>query len=342
MKMKCTPCTGTLLLLLLSLTVSCNQSKTDTAKKKALAIKAKAKAKPLATTIDTVDYKERMLALANGDTTKRWPTKAPYPLNGALLPYNRIIAFYGNLYSKRMGILGQIPKAEMLKKLKEETDLWRAADTTVTTIPALHYIAISAQGKPGKDSLYRMRMPLKQIDTVISWARPIKALVFLDVQVGHSNVKDEIETLKSYMEQPDVHLGIDPEFSMKTGAIPSTKIGTFDATDINIAVDFLAAIVREKKLPPKILIVHRFTQGMVTNYDKIKKVPEVQVIMDMDGFGAKYLKRSTYFRYIYKEPVQFTGFKLFYKNDVKADPNGMLTREEVLALKPKPIYIQYQ
>jgi hypothetical protein len=33
--------------------------------------------------------------------------------------------------------------------------------------------------------------------------------------------------------------------------------------------------------------------------------------MDMDGFGV--LKRSTYKTYIFREPVQFTGFKLFYK-----------------------------
>jgi hypothetical protein len=35
--------------------------------------------------------------------------------------------------------------------------------------------------------------------------------------------------------------------------------------------------------------------------------------MDMDGFGSKVLKRSTYKTYIFREPVQFTGFKLFYK-----------------------------
>jgi hypothetical protein len=52
---------------------------------------------------------------------------------------------------------------------------------------------------------------------------------------------------------------------------------------------------------------------MVTNYKKIKTVPEVQVVMDMDGFGSKVLKRSTYKTYIFREPVQFTGFKLFYK-----------------------------
>jgi hypothetical protein len=46
-----------------------------------------------------------MQALSNND----WPVKMAYPLPGALLPYNRIIAFYGNLYSTD-GILGEIPE----------------------------------------------------------------------------------------------------------------------------------------------------------------------------------------------------------------------------------------
>ena len=62
------------------------------------------------------------------DTTGRWPAKAPYPLAGAILPYNRIVAFYGNLYSKKMGILGELPKDSMLKKLQEEVAKWQAAD----------------------------------------------------------------------------------------------------------------------------------------------------------------------------------------------------------------------
>ena len=81
--------------------------------------------------IDTADYNRRMLALSNNDTTGIWPVKAPYPLAGAILPYNRIVAFYGNLYSKKMGILGELPKDEMLKKLKGEVALWQAADEKV-------------------------------------------------------------------------------------------------------------------------------------------------------------------------------------------------------------------
>ena len=116
---------------------------------------------------------------------------------------------------------------------------------------------------------------------------------------------------------PDVHLGIDPEFSMKFGDKPGKRIGTFNADDINAAVDYLAAIVKKNKLSPKILIVHRFTQGMVTGYAGIKKLPEVQVVMDMDGWGAQARKINTYKQFVYGEPVQFTGFKLFYKNDFR-------------------------
>ncbi|NEW79561.1 MAG: hypothetical protein GZ086_09080 [Gelidibacter sp.] len=292
-------------------------------------------------TIDTVDYNKRMLALSNNDTTGFWPVKTPYPLPGAVLPYNRIVAFYGNLYSKRMGILGELPKDEMLKKLQNEVANWQAADTTLKVIPALHYIAITAQTLPGKAKLHRLRMPFKQIDTVIKWAKSIDALVFLDIQVGHSNVKDEVTSLETYLKLPNVHLGIDPEFSLKNGHIPGTKIGTFDADDINDAINILANLVKKNNLPPKVLVVHRFTQGMVTNYKNIKIVPEVQVVMDMDGFGDKILKRSTYLRYIYREPVQFTGFKLFYKNDNKNNWE-MYKPEELLKFTPKPIYIQYQ
>jgi hypothetical protein len=336
-------CSSFLLIIVLSIS-SCNKNKAqDLLADKPLLSKIvkDSISKKAIQTIDTADYDKRMLALANNDTTGKWPAKGPRPLPGAILPYNRIISYYGNLYSKRMGILGELPKKEMLKKLQSEVARWQAADSTVKAIPALHYIAITAQGAPGKEKLHRMRMPFKQIDTILNWAKPINAIVFLDVQVGHSSVKNEVSSLETYLKLPNVHLGIDPEFSMKNGEIPGSKIGTFYAEDVNDAIDIMVKIVRENNLPPKVLVVHRFTQGMIRNFEKIKKVPEVQIVMDMDGFGSKVLKRSTYLRYIYREPVQFTGFKLFYKNDNKNDWE-MYTPEELLKFTPKPIYIQYQ
>lgn len=292
--------------------------------------------------LDTIAYNKLLREVANNDTTGKWPAKAPYPLADAVLPFHRIVAFYGNLYSKKMGILGELPKKEMLEKLRSETAKWQSADSSLPVIPALHYIAVTAQGSGGKDGKYRFRMPFHQIDTIVNWAKEINALAFVDIQVGHSTVKDEVPVLEKYLQMPNVHLGIDPEFSLKNGEVPGTKIGTFNADDINYAVDYLANIVRRYNLPPKILVVHRFTQGMVKGYENIKKVPEVQVVMDMDGWGDKILKRSTYLRYIYKEPVEFTGFKLFYHNDTKTGNDQLFTPQELLKFTPKPLYIQYQ
>lgn len=141
---------------------------------------------------------------------------------------------------------------------------------------------------------------------------------------------------------PHVNLGIDPEFSMKDGAKPGKKIGTYDAADINYCSQYLANLVTKYNLPPKVFVIHRFTKKMVTNYQNIKLRPEVQIVMHMDGWGEPELKKGTYRYFIQNEPVQFTGFKLFYKNDLKKAPNRMMTPEELIKLKPAPIYIQYQ
>lgn len=284
-----------------------------------------------------------MKKIANGDKSGRWPVKTKeYPLPGAILPYNRIVAFYGNLYSKNMGVLGQYPRKTMLNKLKEEVKNWEKADTATSVVPALHYICVTAQADAGRNGLHNLRMPFKQIDTVLSWAKSINAIVFLDIQVGFSTVQTELPLLEKYMKMPNVHLGIDPEFSMKEGSVPGKRIGTFDADDINYVTGYLAKLVKKNDLPPKIFVVHRFTKRMVTNYKDIKLRPEVQVVMDMDGWGGPELKKGTYKYFISEEPVQFTGFKLFYKNDIKNEPHRMLTPKEVLSLKPAPVYIQYQ
>lgn len=297
--------------------------------------------KTVSITIDTADYNRRIRALHTNDASKKWENNTPYPLPGAILPYKRVVAFYGNLYSKRMGILGELPKDKMLKKLREEEAQWQLADPTIPTVPALHYIAITAQSKPGKNNKYRLRMPFRQIDTIVAWANSIQGIIFLDVQIGQSSVKEEVNSLKDYLKLENVHLAIDPEFAMKKGEIPGTKIGTLSSDDINEAISFLAQLVKENHLPPKILVIHRFTQPMVTDYQKIKTCPEVQIVMNMDGFGNKALKRSSYHMAIYREPVQFTGFKLFYKNDTRGK-QILYTPKELLQFTPKPIYIQYQ
>lgn len=292
--------------------------------------------------LDSIDYANRMKAMANGDSSGKWKFNGHYPKVGAILPFNRVIAYYGNLYSTRMGILGELPKKQMFARLKEEVKAWERADSSTPVVPALHYIVTTAQGAPGATGKYRLRMPNKEIDKVMAMAEEFNAIVFLDIQVGLSDLREEIPVIEQYLKHPRVHLGIDPEFSMKAGQKPGSVIGSFDATDINFAASYLAELVKKNNLPPKILVIHRFTQAMVKDYKQIKLIPEVQFVINMDGWGAPARKINTYKLFAHREPVQFTGFKLFYKNDLKEAPHRLLTIKELLALKPIPLYIQYQ
>ncbi|MDQ5955281.1 MAG: hypothetical protein QG621_284 [Patescibacteria group bacterium] len=313
--------------------------------------------------LDTVAYNKKMLELAHvatsspwynyfltgempqGTTTLKkqaWPVKAAYPNPGALLPFNRIVAYYGNFYSKNMGVLGQYPEEEMLTKLRAAVAQWEAADPTTPVVPAIDYIAITAQESPGKDGKYRLRMPDSQIDKALALADKVNGIVILDVQVGLSTLQTELPIYEDYLAKPNVHLAIDPEFSMKSGAKPGTEIGTFSSADVNYAAQYLASLVQKNNLPPKILVVHRFTQGMMTGYKNIKPLPEVQIVVDMDGWGFGAKKINTYKTVVTSEPVQFAGFKLFYKNDIKPPSTRLLTPAEVLSLTPAPVFIQYQ
>ncbi|MDE2038164.1 MAG: hypothetical protein KGI69_03020 [Patescibacteria group bacterium] len=270
-----------------------------------------------------------------------WPAPAPYPEAGAVLPFDRIVAYYGNFLSASMGVLGQYPPEEMLTRLMQEVASWQAADPSVRAVPAIDYIAVTAQGYPGADGKYRARMPASEVEKAITLADRVNGLVILDVQVGRSTLQDEIPLLEPYLKLPNVELAIDPEFSMKGGGVPGRVIGTFDAADIDYAAQYLAQVVKEYSLPPKVLVVHRFTEDMVTGYRSIAPLPEVEIVMDMDGYGTPAQKIKVYDQVVKAEPVQFTGIKLFYKNDVRAG-GRMMTPQEVLALRPRPSFIQYQ
>ena len=289
---------------------------------------------------DDTDFDLRGEALPSSHGELLVPAGKPLP--GAILPNKRIVAFYGNPMSPRMGVLGEFDKDELLALLRAECRRWAKADPTTKVQPALHLIAVVAQGTPGRAGMYRKLMTDDLVKEVYSWAHEAGALLFIDIQTGHDNIRSILPRFEWILKNPDVHLGIDPEFNLgPNGAIPGTRIGSYDATDVNAVSAWLADLVRRYNLPPKILTVHRFTRNGVTNARNIVVRPEVQIVMHMDGWGPPALKRATYRDYVASEPVQFTGFKLFFHNDTKeGDP--LMTPQDVLSLRPRPLYIQYQ
>ncbi|MEA3249653.1 MAG: hypothetical protein U9Q03_04850 [Patescibacteria group bacterium] len=303
---------------------------------------------PSEPTLDRFDYDRRLARLAHMDVGtgtdegKLWPAESVYPEYGAILPFKRIVAYYGNFYSRGMGVLGEYVEETMLEMLAREVAAWEEADPETPVQPAIDYIAVVAQAGAGRDGKYRLRMPDKEIDKAIAMAEKIDGIVILEVQSGLADLQGEIKALEKYLVLPQVHLAIDPEFNMKYGGLPGQRVGSVDATDVNAAIGYLSGLVQAGGLPPKVLIVHRYTRPMVTNATGIEPTPEVQVVMDMDGWGPPWQKFGSYNSYIVPYPVQFTGFKIFYKNDRLNYGLPVLTPAEILDLTPQPVFIQYQ
>jgi len=182
------------------------------------------------------------------------------PLPNSLLPKNRIVVYYGNPLSKKMGVLGEYPESVMLAKLQQEVHNFQVADPATPVKPGLHLIVSVAQGSPGKNGMYRLRMTDSLIDHWCKLAESKGYIIFLDVQVGHSTVQSELQPLIPYLKRPYVHLALDPEFSMhhgSEGVVPGRKVGVMDAAEINYAIKTLADIVKQNNLPPKVLVIHR-------------------------------------------------------------------------------------
>jgi hypothetical protein len=259
------------------------------------------------------------------------------PLPGAVLPAKRIVSFYGNPLTSTMGILGELVPEQLFTRLRTQANAYAAVDRSRPVVPALELVAVVAQGEPGPESLYRLRMERSLIDRVVGWADQNQFLVILDVQIGRGNVDAEVEWLLPYLKRPNVHLALDPEFAMPPGQVPGKRIGTMDAAAVNSAARTLARLVDAEQLPPKLLVVHRFTEEMVTNARSIQTDPRVQIVMVMDGFGGPSIKTRQFDALIAGERVEYTGFKLFYRHD-----EPLMKPEQVLLLDPAPDLIIYQ
>jgi hypothetical protein len=110
-----------------------------------------------------------------------------------------------------------------------------------------------------------------------------------------------------------------------------------DGAEIQEAVAILDQLVEEEGIPDKMLVVHQFESGIVTNKQLIEPTENVQVVLNADGFGLVEAKTTKYDVLVAEEPIQYGGFKLFYSQDPV-----LISPEEVLQLDPVPVVINYQ
>lgn len=205
-------------------------------------------------------------------------------------------------------------------------------------IPALHLIVDVAQPRPQPDGSYLLRTPIEQVRAHVDAARAAGVLLFLDLQVGWTDPLSGLQRLEEFLREPFVHIGLDAEFAtQRYRRPPGSVIGTLDVTQIHPVQAYLAKLTTEHALPPKILVLHQFTPDMLIDLDQLEASPDVDVVVDMDGFGGQPEKLGGYQRYARAPYSEYAGFKLFFHWDTP-----VFTAEQLMALDHPPHYIVYQ
>jgi hypothetical protein len=254
----------------------------------------------------------------------------------SLLEEHLLVTWYGNPHSSQMGVLGQAEGAERASRLRRQADAYSPL-TRKKVLPAYHLVAVVAQRLAGADGKWRRRESADVILSLLREARSYGFALVLDVQPGRAAIEDELSHLTPFLEEPDVHLALDPEFDMGEGQRPGRELGHMHAADVNAALDVLEKLVLELDLPPKVLIVHQFTLGMLPDKEKIRGRRRIDLVLDMDGFGSRSLKLSSYRAVMRQAALPFAGFKLFYHQDT-----NLFEPAQVMQLMPVPSVVIYQ
>ena len=238
------------------------------------------------------------------------------PANASVFDGAQVISFYGFPGIPFMGALGLYTPGGAIAAVSDLATEYDALNGDLDAIPAVHPIVAVAQADRGAGT-YLGRMNPAVISGYVEAARAAGALVFLDIQIGWSDPLTEVKLLEPFLREPFVHLALDPEFATKIyDAAPGTVIGALGADDVNAVQDYLATLVREEGIPPKALVLHQFNGNMLFGTDDYDDVAEVEIVIDMDGFGGPEIKTRHYGFYALADYSEVPAIKLFFNWDI--------------------------
>ena len=249
-----------------------------------------------------------------------------------ILPHFRVVAFYGAPQDVELGALGIGTPAQVARRLERVARPYERLGRPV--LPAMELLSVIANGDAGADGLYSMRQAPAVIRGYLKAARRAKALLILDIQPGRRGFWAEALALRRWLREPDVSLALDPEWDTP-GAVPGQVIGSVDAREVNAISYWLDGLVRRLRLPQKLLLVHRFTEGMIRG--RLKPREHVAVTVNVDGFGHRAIKRAKYEHFAHARDGLYDGFKLFFREDT-----NIFTPRDVRRLHPRPDVVVYE
>ncbi len=219
-----------------------------------------------------------------------------------VFPASRIVSFYG---APQMGatVLGRnSPEMAADKLATQSAPYTELGDRPV--VGSFDLVSVFATAGGGPDGLYRTRQADGVIAIYLEQARAVGARLMLDIQPGRSTFVKELRELSEWVAQPDVDIGIDPEWNVGRRGIPGQTDGKVLARQVNRVSKEMQKIVNANGLPTKLLAVHQFRQGSVRARTRIRSRAGVQPFLNFDGIGSPGPKAAGYAALSDADPAQ--------------------------------------
>jgi len=266
---------------------------------------------------------------------------APELPGGGLLPFpgRRMVALYGHPATAALGMLGEQSAVESVERVKAVAARYQDL-TRTTVVPAFELIATVASGSAQRDGTYSR---MTSVSTLLPWVQAAEragVYVVLDLQPGRADFLTQAKQYEPLLRRPWVGLALDPEWRLGPKEKPLRQIGHVGVDEVNRVGSWLAELVREHDLPPKVLTLHQFSLSMVRDRDRLDtSLDEVQWLVHADGQGGQGAKQGTWAALKRHLPE---GVWLGWKNFEDED-TPMLTPEQTMAqVHPTPYFVSYQ
>jgi hypothetical protein len=265
--------------------------------------------------------------------------------------YNKTwITYYGRPGIALMGIIGEHDAAAIMPLIKAKAAEYDEANgPQVGVQPAVHLVWGMATVDDQPDNSHIAYLAEAEVLPYIEEGLKAGVDVILDSQIANLSPTASISPALPYLNYPNVHLAIDPEFAVvhPGQAIPGNPIGYITAAQVNDVQRAIAEYMRAHGIEGKrILMVHQFQSNMILNKEQLDPTyPEVELTLSVDGFGNPYVKTAKY-NVLVDANTPFTSFKLFHGwDDPLMTPRqalGVDGTEHTDFIEITPNMIQYQ
>jgi hypothetical protein len=266
-------------------------------------------------------------------------TGVQLPDGGQLIvPMHRLVALYGHPGVASLGALGEQGINASVARIKKLAASYQALSKS-PVVPAFEIITTLATSSAGPSGDYSYETPVASLLPWVKAASAAGMYVILDLQPGRDSFLAQAKQYQPLLKLPNVGLALDPEWALKSNQLPLRQIGNVSITGVNSVVNWLGQLTAEYNLPQKLLVLHEFKAGEISDLPGLDTHnDDLAIVMDMDGQGTPAMKQATWNFVTHTTPATVTfGWKDFFVKD-----SPMLNPKQTMEHTPLPVMISYE